>query len=89
MYAIIETGGKQYRVEKGDLVEVDLLDAEIGKLLKFTDLLNKAEVTAKVSNHIQGEKLNIFKYKPKNNVRKRIGHRQKYTVLEITDIKGA
>ena len=89
MYAIIETGGKQYRVEKGDRVEVELLEEEIGKIIKFADLLNKAEVTAKVAEHIQGEKLNIFKYKPKNNVRKRMGHRQKYTVLEITGIKGA
>ena len=88
MYAIIETGGKQYCVEKGTRVEVELLDAEIGKTLKFVDLLNKSEVTAKVVEHGKGKKINIFKYKPKNNVRKRIGHRQPFTALEILDIKG-
>jgi len=89
MYAIIETGGKQYKVEKGDHVHVELLDAKEGTALKFTDLLNKAVVTAKVLEHGKGEKLNIFKYKPKKNVRKRMGHRQPYTLIEITDIKGA
>ena len=87
MYAIIETGGKQYRVEKGTKVTVELLEATVGSALKFTDLLNNAAVTAKVIEHGKGEKLNIFKYKPKKNVRKRMGHRQPYTLLEIQDIK--
>ena len=89
MYAIIETGGKQYRVEKGNRISVELLDAKVGAVLKFTDLLNGAAVTAKVVEHGKGEKLNIFKYKPKKNVRKRMGHRQPYTMLQIEDIKGA
>ena len=87
MYAVIETGGKQYKVEKGDEVSVELLDAKIGTVLKFKDLLNKAEVSAKVIEHGKGEKLNIFKYKPKNQVRKRMGHRQPYTLLKIEGIK--
>ena len=91
MYAIIETGGKQYRVEKGTSLTVELLESAVGAVLKFVDLLNGATVTAKVIEHGKGEKLNIFKYKPKKNIRKRMGHRQPYTMLEITDIsvKGA
>jgi len=87
MYAIIETGGKQYKVEKGDKVAVELLDVEVGKTIKFKDLLNGAEVTAKVIEHGRGEKLNIFKYKPKKQIRKRIGHRQPYTLLSIEGVK--
>ena len=88
MYAIIETGGKQYKVSKGDRLEVELLDMEPGKVLTLKDLLDGATVTAKVIEHGKGEKLNIFKYKPKKNVRKRMGHRQPYTLIEITEIKG-
>jgi len=87
MYAIIETGGKQYRVELGQTVEVELLDTPVDGTVKFTDLLNGASVTAKVLEHGRGPKLNIFKYKPKIHVRKRMGHRQSYTLLEITEIK--
>ncbi|MDR0462344.1 MAG: 50S ribosomal protein L21 [Christensenellaceae bacterium] len=86
MYAIIETGGKQYKVEKDTQVEVELLDIEVGKTLKLVDLLNGAEVVAKVLEHGRGEKLNIFKYKPKKHVRKRIGHRQPFTLLSIESI---
>ena len=89
MYAIIETGGKQYRVEKDGFVKVELLDVEVGKTVTFTDLLDGATVTAKVIEHGKGIKLNIFKYKPKNNVRKRMGHRQLFTKLQIVDIKPA
>jgi len=89
MYAVIETGGKQYRVEQGASIMVELLDATVGAVLKFADILNGATVTAKVVEHGRGEKINIFKYKPKKNVRKRMGHRQPYTMLSIEDIKGA
>ena len=89
MYAIIETGGKQYRVEVGGTVSVELLDAPVGSDLKFVDLLNGGEVKAKVLEHGRGPKLNIFKYKPKIHVRKRMGHRQGYTLLEVTAIGGA
>ena len=86
MYAIIETGGKQHKVEVGAKVEVELLDAEVGKVLTFKDILDGATVSAKVVEHGRGKKLNIFKYKPKIHVRKRMGHRQSYTLLEITNI---
>ncbi|MCL2229117.1 MAG: 50S ribosomal protein L21 [Firmicutes bacterium] len=87
MYAVIETGGKQYKVEKGDTLSVELLDIAIGKVLKFKDLLNGAEVTAKVESHGKGKKINIFTYKPKKNIRKRQGHRQPFTMLKIEGIK--
>jgi len=89
MYAVIETGGKQYKVEKGTEIEVELLDAKVGAILKFKDLLNKSEVTAKVMEHGKGEKINIFKYKAKKNIRKRQGHRQPYTLLLIQSIGGS
>jgi len=87
MYAIIETGAKQYKVEKGDKISVELLDAKEGTVLKFTDLLNHAEVSAKVLEHGRGDKIIVFKYKPKKNERKKNGHRQPFTMLEIIDIK--
>jgi large subunit ribosomal protein L21 len=95
MYAIIATGGKQYRVEVGTTVEVELLDAEVGKEVKIPTVAVFAEkgietksgtVTAKVLEHGKGEKLNIFKYKPKKNIRKRMGHRQPFTKIQIVKI---
>ena len=87
MYAIIETGGKQYKVEKGDKITVELLADKVGAVIKFADILGGLSVSAKVLEHGKGEKLNIFKYKPKNNVRKRMGHRQPFTLLEIVEVK--
>ena len=87
MYAIIETGGKQYKVEKDTEVEVELLDLAVGAKITFKDLLHGKTVTAKVLEHGKGEKLNIFKYKAKKNVRKRMGHRQPYTLIKVEEIK--
>ena len=95
MYAIIATGGKQYRVEVGTELDVEKLDAVVGAEVKlpvvaaFKDGDIKAAgktVTAKVLEHGKGEKLDIFKYKPKKNVRKRMGHRQPFTRIKITAI---
>jgi large subunit ribosomal protein L21 len=95
MYAIIATGGKQYRVEVGTEVEVEKLEAEVGKDVKIaavavfdgTDVSTATgTVTAKVIEHGKGEKVNIFKYKPKKNIRKRQGHRQPFTRIKITSI---
>ena len=85
--AIIETGGKQYHVERGMELEIELLDTPVGGRIKFTDLLNGKTVTAKVLEHGRGEKLDIFKYKAKKNVRKRQGHRQSFTKIVIEEIK--
>lgn len=97
MYAIIESGGKQYKVAQGDVIFVEKLATEIGQELSFDCLLvvgdgtfkvgnpvvENATVTAVVRAQVKGEKIRIFTYKAKKNVRKRAGHRQPYTRLEI------
>jgi large subunit ribosomal protein L21 len=100
-YAIIELGGKQYRVEKGDSVLVDRVDAKEGAkvtpkaLLYRSDdvvfegpLLDKIRIDAVVAEHVKGEKVRIFKYRPKKRYRKRAGHRSLLSRLEIKEIHG-
>ena len=102
MYAVIETGGKQYRVEVGTELEVELLDAEPGqsitldRILLVTDgdatsigrpTVANAAVEAEVVRRARGEKLIVFKYRPKARTRVKKGHRQDYTILRITDVK--
>ena len=101
MYAVIETGGKQYRVEVGTELQVELLDIEPGKtitldrVLLVTDgdqssigrpIVPDAAVSAQVVRQIRGEKLISFKYRPKARSRVKKGHRQELTVLRISDI---
>jgi large subunit ribosomal protein L21 len=98
-YAVIETGGKQYRVEKGSTLLVDRLTAKEGdkvdlRPVAFRDKemvlgkdLEKVKVEAKVAGHERGPKLRIFKYRPKKGYRKSAGHRSELTRLEITDVK--
>jgi large subunit ribosomal protein L21 len=98
-YAVIETGGKQYRVEKGSTLLVDRLPQEEGEVVDlravaFRDKemvlgkdLEKVKVDAKVVGHERGPKLRVFKYRPKKGYRKRAGHRSELTRLEITDVK--
>ena len=100
-YAIIESGGKQYRAQEGGTLVVDRLRAEEGdkvllRPLMFrggddvvleADKLEKVKVEATVAGHERGEKLRIFKYKAKKGYRKRQGHRSELTRLEIADIK--
>ena len=102
MLAVIKTGGKQYLVQPGDKIKVEKLDTEEGKEVSFSEVLllekNKkieigmplvkdAKVTAKVLKHGKGEKLIIFKYKPKKRYKRKIGHRQIFTEIEILEIK--
>jgi large subunit ribosomal protein L21 len=99
MYAVVETGGKQYRVEKGSTLLVDRLSAEEGakvdlrpvalldKKLVVGDELEKVKVEAKVAGHERGEKVRVFKYRPKKGYRRRAGHRSELTRLEVTEIK--
>ena len=102
MYAVIETGGKQYRVEVGTELEVELLDAEPGeaitieRVLLVADgdeasigrpLVANAAVHAEVIRRDRGEKLIVFKYRPKARSRVKKGHRQDHTVLRITDVR--
>jgi large subunit ribosomal protein L21 len=101
MYAIIRAGGKQAKVQSGDVIEIERVKGEPeemsfspllivddkGNAVSDRDLLAKASVTAKVLGESQGPKIDIFKYKNKTGYRRRQGHRQKYTQVEITDIK--
>ena len=102
MYAVIETGGKQYRVEVGTELEVETLDAEPGqaitldRVLLVADgdeatigrpLVTDAAVHAEVVRRDRGEKLIIFKYRPKARSRVKKGHRQNHTILRITDVR--
>ena len=100
MYAIIQTGGKQYKVEAGDEVLVEKLNAEVDSEVEFDVLLVSDEngvkvgkpvvegvkAKAKVLEHGKGEKVIIFKYKSKKNSRKKNGHRQPYTKVQILTI---
>jgi len=98
-YAVIETGGKQYRVEKGSTLLVDRLTAKEGdkvdlRAVAFRDKemvlgkdLEKVKVEAKVAGHERGPKVRVFKYRPKKGYRRRAGHRSELTRLEITDVK--
>lgn len=97
MYAVIETGGKQYRVAQGDRVDVELLGGEEVTLrpvllvdgdsvLATPDQLSGASVSARVVGAAKGPKINGFTYKNKSNQRRRWGHRQKYSTIEITGI---
>ena len=100
MYAIIQTGGKQYKVEAGDQIMVELLDAEVDSEVNFETLLvaddagvkvgkpilEGVNVKAKVLEHGKGKKVIVFKYKPKKDSRKKRGHRQPYTKVEILSI---
>ena len=103
MYAIFETGGKQYKAEKGDVVFVEKLDLEPGKTVNFdalvvsdgdnvqigTPIVKGAKVKAKVIEHGKEKKVIIYKYKAKTNYRKKQGHRQPFTKIKITGIATA
>ena len=103
MYAVIETGGKQYRVVKGDTLDVELLDAEAGKPYTFDRVLlfandgkvtvgaptvATASVVADVTTHLRGEKKIAFKMRRRKGYHRTVGHRQELTRVKITDIKG-
>ena len=100
MYAIIATGGKQYRVSEGDVIYIEKIDAQVDSTVSFDVLLLENEgdvkvgtpvvegvkVEGKVVGQIRGEKIIVFKYKSKKNYRRKQGHRQPYTKVEITKI---
>jgi large subunit ribosomal protein L21 len=101
MYAIIECGGKQYRVQEGDLLRVEKIEAEIGSTITIdkvfllggdktvvgTPVVEGAKVTCKVMNQDKDKKILVFHYKAKKNIRKRYGHRQPFTSLLIEKIE--
>ena len=100
MYAIIKTGGKQYKVSEGDLVRVEKLPYEVGDTVEFDEVLlvagdevrvgspviENAKVTATVEDQNKDKKIVVFKYKPKKQYRKKHGHRQPYTLVKIDSI---
>ncbi len=101
MYAVIESGGKQYKVEEGTTLLVDRLDAKDGDKVSLRPVLfrdgdvivgakdlAKVKVEAKVAEHLRGPKVKVFKYKAKKGYRKRAGHRSELTKLEVTSLKG-
>ena len=101
MYAVIATGGKQYKVSPGDVVRVESLEAKMGETVEIKDVymiadgdkisigkptLASAKVTVEVVDEDRGEKLLIFKHRRRKGYRKTIGHRQNYTAIKIKEI---
>ena len=100
MYAVIESGGKQYRVEEGSSLLVDRIDAKEGDKVSLRPVMFRdgevlvgekdlagVKVEATVAEHLRGPKVKVFKYKPKKGYRRRAGHRSELTRLEVTELK--
>ncbi|MBP3620014.1 MAG: 50S ribosomal protein L21 [Clostridia bacterium] len=101
MFAVVQTGGKQYNVTENDVLKVEKLEAQVGDKVKLEVLLvndgtktvagtptvESAEVVAEVVAHGKGDKIVVYKYKPKKNERKKQGHRQPWTEIKIVSIK--
>ena len=103
MYAVIKTGGKQYRVQQGDVIFVEKIDTQANEAVTFEEVLlvgdgeqtkigapvvAGAKVEGKVLSQVKAKKVVVYKYKAKKNERKKQGHRQPYTKIEITAING-
>jgi len=103
MYAVIKTGGKQYRVSQGDTLRLETLDGSAGDSIEFdqvlmvgegadvkigTPLVDGGRVTATIKSHGRGKKVEIIKFRRRKHHMKRMGHRQNYTEVEITGISG-
>lgn len=101
MYAVIKTGGKQYRVQQGDVIFVEKIDSQADEAVTFEEVLlvndgdqtrigaptvAGAKVEGKVLGQVKGQKIVVYKYKAKKNERKKQGHRQPYTKVEITAV---
>lgn len=101
-YAIVESGGKQYRAVEGSTIEVDLMDMEVGQQVNLGSVLllvdgddisvgapvvSGAHVSATVVEHVKGPKIVVFRYRPKKRYRVKTGHRQKYTRLQVNSIE--
>ena len=101
MYAVIKAGGKQHKVKPGDVIEIELIRGQTGDEITFSPLLvvdddgtthfgrglGKAVVTARLVGEGKGDKVKVFKYRPKTGYAKRQGHRQMYTLVEIQDVR--
>ena len=104
MYALVEIQGKQYKAEEGSLLTVDKLEGESGQNIEFdtvlmtsgeqgvqvgTPYVSGAKVTATLEDQIKGDKLYVRKYKRRKGYRRKMGHRQQYSVLKVTGVSGA
>ncbi len=103
MYAVVEVKGKQYRAEKGESIRVDRMDGEKGQTVTLDSVLlvsgetvkvgapyvSGASVKAVIADQAKADKIIVFKYKPKKDYRRKHGHRQSYTLLQVEDILGA
>ena len=102
MYAVVRTGGKQYKVSAGDVLRTERFDAEVGERVTLEDVLlvsdgenvqvdpaelARVKVTARVAGHGRGRKIVVFKYKRRKQYRRKQGHRQQYTELAIENIE--
>ena len=102
MYAVIKTGGKQYKVSKDDIISVEKLSEEAGKKIKLNEvliisdkgkpvvgdpLIKGASVEAEIVDHTRSAKITVFKKKRRHNYRRKIGHRQDLTLLKVEEIK--
>ena len=102
MYAVIETGGKQHKVEKGMILSVDLLKDEVGKKITFDNVLlyvdgdnvevgqpylNNVKVTAEVKDIVKGDKISILRFRRRKHSMRKVGHRAKHSQVEIKSIK--
>jgi large subunit ribosomal protein L21 len=104
MQAIIKTGGKQYKVSPGQIVNIEKLPGNIGDKVEFDKVLSVSDesgkikvgtpfvkdsrVTGKILGGVKGEKITVFKFKRRKGYRRKTGHRQKYTSVQITEIEG-
>lgn len=101
MYAIFKTGGKQYRVSKGDIIFIEKINSNADDIVTFNDILlinddnsltvgtpfiNNASISAKVIKNGKAKKIRVFTYKPKKNSKRLLGHRQPYTKIQIESI---
>jgi large subunit ribosomal protein L21 len=101
MYAVIETGGKQYRVAPGDTIDVEKLSGEVGSEIEFDKVLavfkepdqmlagaeaGQAKVKGTITGHGRGDKVLVFKFKRKKQYKRTIGHRQSYTRVQVNEI---
>jgi len=101
MYAVIQTGGKQYRVEPGQTLSVEKLPGELGDIINFDDVLlvagedkvtvgrpmvNGAKVSAEIVEHGKDKKVTVFKFQRRKNYRRRYGHRQLFTSIKINEV---
>ena len=102
MYAVIRSGGKQYRVEPGETIQVERLEGKVGGKVTFDDVIvvrtdekkmvtgadaAKAKITGKIVKHVRGPKLQVLKFKKTRQYKIQRGHRQEYTAVQVSDIE--